>query len=437
LTMMGNIFARAKNDISTALSYYEHTLEVRPEDHIALNNIGANLMQLGKLNEAQKYFERALAINSDYPNTYYGLGMINATRGNNHNAFEYAIQALKKCKPGHPVYGNAFEMAQQESIKAVQKIDSSEMFNQYSQRLAIESGKNIDIVQDDTIPTPAKIEMAENYNQDKHVIRFKKDRLAVAHLMMHELVHLDFATQCRKRNANFLFIVKKEHKELFIRENEPIMQRLNREGLEDKAIADYITALFNGLNSQSYNTPVDLFIEDFLYKDYSLLRPFQFLSLLSLLKEYIRAATNKKVIAYTPSKIRTANIILSLVHSLQFRDLFGHDMSHLFKATSHQVKLAKGFYAEYLRYLKNDRALDAHLLIQEWAKELRVDNYFSLINENDYRREKSPDDSIFKEPAHFIENEPEPPSGTQIDYSKGACGSGSSNNVLSKCLAAF
>jgi tetratricopeptide (TPR) repeat protein len=255
LTMMGNIFFRAKNDISAALSYYERTLELRPEDHIAMNNIGANLIQLGKIDEAQKYLEKALSINRDFPNTYYGLGMINAMRSNSLAAFEYAIQAMKKCKAGHPVYNNAVEMAQQESLKVVQSVDTAEMFNQYSQRLAIESGKNIDIIQDDTIPTPAKIEIAENYGRDKHMIKFKKNRLAVAHLMMHELVHLDLITQCRKKNANFLFVATKEQKELFIRENEPIIQKLNRQGFDDKALAEYITSLFNGINSQTYNTP--------------------------------------------------------------------------------------------------------------------------------------------------------------------------------------
>ena len=355
-------------------------------------------------------------------------------KGDHLSAFDYAIQALKKCKPGHPVYSNALEMAQQASLKAVQSIDPDEMFNQYSQRLAIESGKNIDIIQDDTIPTPAKIEMAENYNRDKHVIRFKKDRLAVAHLMMHELVHLDFSTQCRKRNANFLFVVKKEQKELFIRENEPIIQRLNREGLDDKSISDYITALFNGINSQTYNTPVDLFIEDFLYKTYAQLRPFQFLSLLSLLKEYIDAATNKKILEYTPAKIRTANIILSLVHSFQFRDLFGYDMSHLFKATSLQVKLAKEFYSEYLKFARSDKALDAHLLILRWAKELRVENYFSLIDENNYRQSKAPDENIFQEPEHAIRPEPEQVSKNRIDYSKEPAGQAA---VTMYCLSAL
>ena len=432
--MMGNIFARSKNDVTTAMSYYEHALAVHPDDHIAMNNIGANLLQLGRAQEAEKYLLAAFNINNSYPNTIYALGIIEDLKGNHQNAFEYAIQALKKCKPGHPVYSNALEMVQQASLKAVQSIDTAEMFNQYSQHLAIESGKNIDIIQDDTIPTPAKIEMAENYSRDKHVIRFKKDRLAVAHLMMHELVHLDLTTQCRKNNANFLFVATREQKELFIRENEPIIQRLNREGLDEKAIADFITSLFNGINSQSYNTPVDLFIEDFLYKTYSQLRPFQFLSLRLLLKEYTDAATNKKILEYIPAKIRTANIILSLVHSFQFRDLFGYDTSHLFKATSPQIKLAKEFYAEYLKYLKNDMSLDAHRLILKWAKELRVESYFSMIEENEYRKSRATDENVLQEPDHFIKAEPEPTPKNRIDYSKEPAGQAA---VTMYCLSAL
>ncbi|MBI5073587.1 MAG: tetratricopeptide repeat protein [Nitrospirae bacterium] len=405
LTMMGNIFARSKNDITTAMSYYEHALVVKPDDHIAMNNIGANLIQLNRVEDAERYFEAALAINSSYPNTLYALSMIHDAKGDHLKAFDFAIQALKKSKAGHPVHNNAVEMARQVSSKAVQQIDPAEMFNQYSQRLAIESGKVIDVIEDDTIPTPAKMEMAENYNRDNHIIRFKKDRLAVAHLMMHELVHLDLAVQCRKVNANYLFVATKAQKEQFIRDNEPTLQRLNRDGLGDKVIADYIDALFSGSNSQTYNTPIDLFIEDFLNKTSPNLRPFQFLSLLSLLKEYIDAATNRQILEHTPAKIRNANIILSLTHAFQFRDLFGYDMSPLFKATAPQMKTAKEFYTDYLKYQKNAKAVEAHELIRKWAKELKVAAYFSLIEESEYRSRpatsaESVVDIEFAEPAY-------------------------------------
>lgn len=341
---------------------------------------------------------------------------------------------MKKCKPTHPVYRNALEMAQQESLSVVQGMDASDMFNKYSQQLAVGSGKNIDVVQDDNIPTPAKFELAENYKREKHIIRFKKDRVAVAHLLMHELVHLDFAIRCRKRNANLLFVSTKEQKELFIRDNEAIIQRLNREGLDDKTIADFITALLDGMNRQTYNTPVDLFIEDYLYNTYAQLRPFQFLSLQMLLQEYIDAATNKKVLEYTPVRIRTANIILSLIHSYQFRDLFGPDLSSLFKATSPQVKLAKEFYAEYLNYLKDGKMLDSHLLILRWAKELVVENYFSLIDENDYRMRDSAAEIILNEPDHFAKAAPEPPIEHRIDYAEEPAGQAA---VTMYCLSAL
>jgi Tfp pilus assembly protein PilF len=52
-------------------------------------------MQLGKLSEAKKYFNEALKINSNYPNTHFGLGMIAETENDFYNAFESTIQAIR------------------------------------------------------------------------------------------------------------------------------------------------------------------------------------------------------------------------------------------------------------------------------------------------------------------------------------------------------
>jgi hypothetical protein len=227
--------------------------------------------------------------------------------------------------------------------------------------------------------------VAENYNRDRHVIRYKKETPALAHLIMHELVHLDYAIQSRRKGANFLFVSTKVHKETFIRDNEPIIRRLNQEGIPDTAIADFITSLFNGMNSQIGNAPVDLFIEDFLFKTYPDLRPVQLISLLALQKEYIESAGNKQIIKYSPAIVRKANLILNLVHCLQFKDLFGYDLIPFFKTAAQEMKQAKEFYNEYLSYQKNDLSLEAYKLIQHWAEELRIDKYFTLIEENEYR----------------------------------------------------
>ena len=76
LLMMGNIFAKFRDDITTAMKYYDQAQKNNPNDNISLNNIGANLMQQGKIAEAKKYFLEANEINERYPNTHFALGMI-------------------------------------------------------------------------------------------------------------------------------------------------------------------------------------------------------------------------------------------------------------------------------------------------------------------------------------------------------------------------
>lgn len=74
LIMMGNIFAREKDDIDTAVKYYNEAVVQNPKDHIAINNLGTNLIQIGKWEEGLKLLEKAYDINPNYPNTNYGIG---------------------------------------------------------------------------------------------------------------------------------------------------------------------------------------------------------------------------------------------------------------------------------------------------------------------------------------------------------------------------
>lgn len=129
LTMMGNIFAKSKNDIATAMTYYEQALKVRPNDHIAMNNIGAKLMQLGKVAEAERYFEKAYSINSNYPNTIYAMGMIRDIKGEYPAAFDLVIQSLKKSKINDPLYRNAFQLAAEISTKIIKTNQPTKQFS--------------------------------------------------------------------------------------------------------------------------------------------------------------------------------------------------------------------------------------------------------------------------------------------------------------------
>ena len=94
LIMMGNIFARDKDDVDTAMKYFNQPSVIDPNDHISLNNIGANLMALKKIEEAEEYFRKANTINSNYPNTQYALGRIEFIKGNFNEAFEFVLKSV-------------------------------------------------------------------------------------------------------------------------------------------------------------------------------------------------------------------------------------------------------------------------------------------------------------------------------------------------------
>ncbi len=312
LLMMGNIFARHRDDLETALKYYEEVLKVKPNDHLALNNIGANLMQYGKNKQAQAYFKRAIAVNSSYPNTHYALALTAKMQGDFESAFEGALVAIQKNNKKDGLYSNSFHLAIEAAGELSKTMNAKAVVEAYGVELAEKYGKSIQIREDASIPTAAKIEFAENYNRDHHLVKYKPGYPSVEHLVMHELVHLELAEQARAEEVNQLYIAKQQHKNSFFYSLEKEAGRMQKQGLPEKDIASYLNALFEGINRQIYNAPIDLFIEDILFDRYPALRPFQFLSLLALLQEGIEATTKPEIVQNSPVLILSKSKIFNL-----------------------------------------------------------------------------------------------------------------------------
>lgn len=265
LLMMGNIFAKFKDDVPTAMKYYDQALIANPQDNITINNIGANLMQQGKLEEAKKYFYEALQINNQYANTHFALGLIAEMESDLQSAFYSTILAIKLNKSKDVLYQNSVRQAFELSKKIIGTDTGKKVFRAYRHKLEFDGDRKIDIIQDEEIPTAAKFEFAENYDRETHIVKYKPSYPAVEHLIMHELVHLDFVIEARKVDLNQLFISTQEHKSEFMKGLEPTIKKFRKMGISEKAIDDYCSNLFDGLNRQIFNTPIDLFIENFLY----------------------------------------------------------------------------------------------------------------------------------------------------------------------------
>jgi Tfp pilus assembly protein PilF len=409
LIMTGNIFAKYKNDTDTALKYYNQSLEINPNDFISLNNIGANLMQLGKLNEAEKYFYEALKINSDYPNTHYALGLIAEIREDFNSAFYSFTNTLKKCGKSNGLYNIALKQLIELSQKSIQSEVGKKTYRAYRVRLEHEGGKQIDIEEDSSIPTSAKIEFAENYNREHHLVKFNPIYLAYEHLVMHELVHLEFVLDARKEDLNLLFVSNSEHKSKFIKSIENDLNKLKKLGFNEKQLAEYSNGLFEGVNRQAFNAPIDLFIEYNLYQKYPELRVYQFLSLYQMVNEGLQAVTNPQIVELSPKNILSKSKIYNLVGAMQFKEFYGVDLLSEYNANKLEMDQAIKFYKEYKDYEQDKEAGEEYELVENWADDLKLHDYFEMLSESQYRKRTNIDElltSIEKDPFGHEEKDP-------------------------------
>ena len=163
------------------------------------------------------------------------------------------------------------------------------------------------------------------------------------------------------------------------------------------------------MNRQIYNTPIDLFIEYKLFDDYPELQPFQFISLYAMISESIQATTDKSTIFLAPSSILYCTRVLNLVNAMQFRDLFGVDLISEFGPSVSESNIAKKFYEEFYEYRDDRKPGEEYELVEHWGMDLKLDKYFSLIDENDYRKRSTVNnilDKIESDPFGLESNDP-------------------------------
>lgn len=394
LLMMGNIFAKFKNDVPTAMIYYDQAMVADPKDNITMNNIGANLMQQGKLREARKYFDAALAIDGKYPNTHFALGMLAEIDGDLLGAFHHTIKALEVNPKKDALYQNSIKQAFESAQKIIKEDTGRQVYLSYHDKLVKEGNRQINIVEDGNIPTAAKFEFAENYNRKEHLVRYNPAYPAFEHLIMHELVHLDLVIQARNAQVNQLYITKPHHKAEFIKSLGSSLRKFQQMGISEQSISNYCSELFEGINRQIFNAPIDLFIEQFLFDNYPNLRPFQFLSLYTMVREGLRAVTEKEIVELSPKDVLSKSKIYNLVGAIQFKNLFGIDLISEYKATPNESKTAFAFYEEFEQYKSDKEPGEEYELVIHWAKDLDLDKYFELVDEAEYRNGTSSLDEV-------------------------------------------
>ncbi|WKK83406.1 hypothetical protein [Marivirga arenosa] len=230
------------------------------------------------------------------------MGRCNRALKQHSKAFDLAITAAKKNNQRDEIYTSSLQLALDSATAIREERDEFETVEDYKLRLQDRAGIEIRIEDDISIQTAAKLEIDEKYKRGYHLVKFNPKHSNVEHLIMHELVHLEFILDARDNGENFLFTSSQEHKSKFDKSFAKYRVKLIKNGLAPEKADNFLTSLFDGLNGQLYNTPIDIFIEDLLYKRHPNLRPTQFLSIFNIVKDGIKATTSKDNCQSNPCK---------------------------------------------------------------------------------------------------------------------------------------
>ncbi len=96
------------------------------------------------------------------------------------------------------------------------------------------------------------------------------------------------------------------------------------------------------------------------------------------------------------------------IDALRFRELYGIDLTVEFKATPAELKQAQTFYNEFLEYRDDKAPGEEYELVANWAEDLKMNRFFELVGETQYRRSNLNTflDSLEKDPLGLDERDP-------------------------------
>lgn len=389
LIMMGNIWAAHRKEPETALTYYNEALRLVPNDHLVANNIAAQFLNLEKLDLAETWFDKAMAIEPSYPNTHHGLAIVSERKGDLDSALFEATEAMRLNPKRDQLYQQSHGLARHVANELVGRKLGAAVVQQLCEEQHKASGKPVRSVADESIPTAARLEVAETYDRPEHVVRYKPGYPCVEHLEVHELYHLRYITEARGAGLNELFTAGPSNKEAFLKARAKDRARMLKQGISEEAVDRFLIKLFDGMNRQIYNAPLDLFIEFDMYHEFPDMRPYQFLSLERLVDEGVQGTTNKRIVELAPSEVVSKSKVYNLTLAMLYQELYGVDRIADLNPTGLEKQQAKRLYEEFVEYREDREPAEEYELVRHWAEDLKLTPYFALVKEAEHRAKTS------------------------------------------------
>ena len=306
--LLGNIATKHDRAFEVAAFYYEKGLSINPDDNILINNFAALRMEMGDIDQARELFEKALKIDSSYPNTYFGLALLHRVTNSPEKALKILDQLFMHASStdirSAPVYKNARDLYLEISTELARKESGALMNGIMARKMALETttGYSISIEMDNSLEYISAVsQMAWKHNRDEHRIRYRmRSEAMTPHLVAHEMEHIILEHEARQLSRNRFFTTTAKTREYAISSVADHIAKLQRQGYAEESISNTILKLTSGLSNQIFNCPLDMVVEQNIYNKYPDLRHSQFASLCQMHLEALQTFTNQEIKKLTP-----------------------------------------------------------------------------------------------------------------------------------------
>ncbi len=306
--LLGNIATKHERAFDVAEFYYEAGLNINPNDNILFNNFATLQLEQGHFIKAKELFNKALVIDPTYPNTYFGLALVNRMTGapeaalkNLEHLFEQPVSTDIRSAP---VYKNARELYLELSTELARRDCKMLMESIVARKTALEiaTGHPIVIEEDNSLEYISAVsQMAWKHKRNEHRVRYRmRSEAMTPHLVAHELEHIVLEQEARQINRNRFFATTAKTREYAVLAVADHITKLQRQGYAEDRISDIILKLIQGLTGQIFNLPLDMLIERNLYNKYPDLRHSQFASLYQMHIEGLHTFINPEIKQLTP-----------------------------------------------------------------------------------------------------------------------------------------
>jgi tetratricopeptide (TPR) repeat protein len=383
--LLGNLYAKHRNDFGKAEGFYRTAFAINPNDAILLTNYGALMEKRNSLEQAREFFERAEKADPGYPNSYYGLALLERREGSEPNVLAVLDRMFDTARTADRRSGPLFAEARKMYLEAVRAVAEQEaeataaLVRQRVEEVAVDGGYGIEVREDPSLSdVSATAQIAWKHGRTKHVIRHKAcPRWIASHLVSHELEHIVMEQKARAAGTNRWLVTTGATRELALRSVASHLGKLQRMGIAEGAISEAMQQMVHGIVMHVYNTPLDMLIESRLAKLGPGLWHSQFVSLNTLHSATVGPFREGRSRELTPSLIYRATGILNCTQALFLDSLYGGRTAYARDYPDPEMQSgAKRLLAIWETATRKLGPGDEYALVDRFARELGLAEWF-------------------------------------------------------------